>query len=85
MIRIGQRLQEGDDVVDLGIGQRRTTDRCCRCGRWRRSTFWPTISSRAPSAAPSSTISGIVARDKALRNNDQPPMGDLSAALDLSR
>jgi phospholipase C len=30
-------------------------------------------------------LPGIVARDKALRNNDQPPMGDLSAALDLSR
>lgn len=30
-------------------------------------------------------LPGIVARDKALRNNDQPPMGDLSAALNLSR
>jgi len=30
-------------------------------------------------------LPGIVARDKALRNNDQPPMGDLTAALDLGR
>ncbi|QPC92037.1 acid phosphatase [Mesorhizobium sp. INR15] len=30
-------------------------------------------------------LSGIVARDKALRDNSQPPMGDLSAALDLGR
>lgn len=30
-------------------------------------------------------LPGLVARDKALRNNDQPPMGDLSAALDLNR
>ncbi|MGX7873714.1 acid phosphatase [Mesorhizobium sp. ORM6] len=30
-------------------------------------------------------LSGIVARDKALASNGEPPMGDLSAALDLSR
>jgi phospholipase C len=30
-------------------------------------------------------LQGIVARDKALRNHDQPPMGDLSAALDLTK
>ena len=30
-------------------------------------------------------LPGIVARDKALRNNDQPPMGDLSAALETPR
>lgn len=30
-------------------------------------------------------LSGIVARDKALAANGEPPMGDLSAALDLSR
>ncbi len=29
-------------------------------------------------------LPGIVARDKALRNNDRPPMGDLTAALDLT-
>ncbi|TPJ74768.1 acid phosphatase [Mesorhizobium sp. B2-6-2] len=30
-------------------------------------------------------LPGIVARDKALRNHDQPPMGDLTAALDLTK
>ncbi|KAA3452377.1 acid phosphatase [Mesorhizobium sp. SARCC-RB16n] len=30
-------------------------------------------------------LTGIVARDKALAANGEPPMGDLSAALDLSR
>jgi phospholipase C len=30
-------------------------------------------------------LPGLIARDKALRNNDEPPMGDLSAALDLTR
>ncbi|QKC86251.1 acid phosphatase [Mesorhizobium sp. NZP2077] len=30
-------------------------------------------------------LSGIVARDKALAGNGEPPIGDLSAALDLSR
>jgi acid phosphatase len=30
-------------------------------------------------------LPGLVVRDKALRNNDQPPMGDLTAALDLGR
>lgn len=30
-------------------------------------------------------LQGIVARDQALRDNGQPPMGDLSAALDLTR
>ena len=30
-------------------------------------------------------LPGLVARDKALRNNDEPPMGDMSAALDLTR
>jgi phospholipase C len=29
-------------------------------------------------------LPGILARDKALRNNDRPPMGDLTAALDLT-
>nr|WP_244735476.1 hypothetical protein [Rhizobium laguerreae] len=29
-------------------------------------------------------LPGVIARDKALRNNDRPPMGDLTAALDLS-
>ena len=29
-------------------------------------------------------LPGIVARDKALRYNDRPPMGDLTAALDLT-
>ena len=30
-------------------------------------------------------LPGLIARDKALRNNDEPPMGDMSAALDLTR
>ncbi|RUW29422.1 acid phosphatase, partial [Mesorhizobium sp. M1E.F.Ca.ET.041.01.1.1] len=30
-------------------------------------------------------LPGLIARDKALRNNDQPPMGDLTAALDLTK
>lgn len=29
-------------------------------------------------------LPGLIARDKALRNNGEPPMGDLSAALDLA-
>ncbi|TCA74323.1 hypothetical protein E0H62_15975 [Rhizobium leguminosarum bv. viciae] len=29
-------------------------------------------------------LPGILARDRALRNNDRPPMGDLTAALDLT-
>jgi Phosphoesterase family len=36
--------------------------RNCRCGRSRRSTCWPTISSTAPSAARSSTTSSWSAR-----------------------
>ncbi|MBB2684946.1 UNVERIFIED_ORG: hypothetical protein GGE36_002775 [Rhizobium etli] len=29
-------------------------------------------------------LPGIVARDEALRENGRPPMGDLTAALDLT-
>ena len=29
-------------------------------------------------------LPGIVARDEALRNNGQPPMGDLTTSLDLT-
>ncbi|MBB4576382.1 hypothetical protein [Rhizobium lentis] len=31
-----------------------------------------------------SVLPGIVARDKALSDNGRPPMGDLTAALDLT-
>jgi len=30
-------------------------------------------------------LPGIVARDKALAANSEPPMGDLTAALDLTK